>query len=71
MLNTDGSAINSHNIKIIPNHHLTYELHKPVFRKAESCEVYSSFRDNIWSCRYAIKKKIHKGIQLLLLLIFL
>lgn len=33
--------------KIIPNHHSTYELHKPIFRKAESCEVYSSFRDSI------------------------
>ena len=40
------SAIKS---KIISNHQLAEQLHKPMIGQFEKRKVHSSFKDNIWS----------------------
>ena len=47
---------------IVTNHHLTDNLHKSTSRKVKRCEVYLSFRDNIWSSDLADMQLINKCI---------
>lgn len=47
---------------IVTNHHLTDNLHKSTIRKVKRCEVYLSFRDNIWSSDLADMQLINKCI---------
>ena len=52
-----------------PNYQLENELHKAIFRKFKNRNLYSSFRDNIWSVDLADMKsldKYNKGSKYLL-----
>ena len=52
-----------------PNYQLANELHKAIFRKFKNRNLYSSFRDNIWSVDLADMKsldKYNKGSKYLL-----
>ena len=59
--------------KLIPqNEQLADELHKPIIRKFEKREVYSTFKDNIWGADLAdmqLLSKYNKGIRFLLCVI--
>ena len=52
-----------------PNYQLVNELHKPIIRKFKKRNVYSSFRDNIWSVDLADIQSLSKyntGIKYIL-----
>ena len=59
--------------KFIPqNEQLANELHKPIIRKFEKREVYSTFKDNIWGVDLAdmqLLSKYNKGSRFLLCVI--
>ena len=61
-----GLANNNENIK------LSNELHKPIIKKFNKREVYSSFKDNIWGVDLAdmqLLSKFNKGFRFLLCVI--
>ena len=43
-----------------PNYQLVNELHKQIIRKFKKIQVYSSFRDNIWSVDLADMQSLSK-----------
>ena len=48
-----GSGVATLANKPMPNQlQLANELHKPIIRKFKRRRVYSSFKDNIWGCRF-------------------
>ena len=55
------------------NQELTEELDKPIIRKFQKRQVYSSFKDNIWFTDVAdmqLISKFNKGIRFLCVIIF-
>ena len=61
---TSVGAIKS---KIMPNHQLAEDLHKPIIRKSENRKVYLSFKENIWGAYLVdmqLISKCNKGICL-------
>ena len=59
--NTSGGVVKS---EIKSNQELAEELHKPIVRKFEKREVYSSFKYNIWGAALAdtqLRSKFDKG----------
>ena len=62
---TSGSGVKS----VPENKQLAEELHKPIIRKFEKREIYSSFKDNIWGVDLADMQsvsKFNKGFRFLL-----
>ena len=45
MLASSNGAIKN---EIMSNQQLAEELQKPIIRKFEKCQVYLSFKDNLW-----------------------
>ena len=55
------------------NQELAEELDKPIIRKFQKRQVYSSFKDNIWFTDVAdmqLISKFNKGIRFLCVIIF-
>ena len=64
-----GSGIKN---EIKQNQQLAEELHKPIIRKFKKIEMYSAFKDNIWSAHLAdmqLISKFDKGFRFLLCVI--
>ena len=61
------SKVSGNGAKLIPqNEQLAEELHKPIIRKFDKREVYSTFKDNIWGVDLAdmqLLRKYNKGIR--------
>ena len=66
-----GSGAKNENMS---NQELAEELDKPIIRKFQKRQVYSSFKDNIWFTDVAdmqLISKFNKGIRFLCVIIFL
>ena len=69
---TKDSGVTLANKSIPKNEQLTEELHKPIIRKFKRMEVYSAFKNHIWTADLAdmqLISKFNKGFRFLLCVI--